>query len=225
MGVARGRDQRPGGRPKPPRKSAPFPSEPRAWDRGVERRALPPPSRATHEPRPGGCPVNVPARGGGPTAWGSPASAVGAGLGLGLTPAPAPAPDVLAVRSLGFRGSPGSGEPQTAGRLARCAAGGRPRRDGRRQGCGSRRDPEAGSEGAPDGSGCGGGGLKRRLGAQSRRRGGRIGTLPSPRNSPVGRLGLTQPRPLPTFSGEGAAFTSSSRELCPRPAVQGFMPL
>lgn len=62
-------------------------------------------------------------------------------------------------------------------------------------------------------------------GAQSRRRGGRTGTLPSPRNSPVGCLGLTQPLTLPTFSEEGAAFTSSSLKLCPWPAVQGFMPL
>lgn len=142
--------------------------------------------------------------------------------GVGPGPTPSPAPGVLAVRSLGFRGSPGGGEPQTGRRLARCAAGGRPRRDGRRRGCGSRRDLEAGSEGAPDGSGCGGGGVKRRLGSQSRRRGRRIGPLPSPRNSAVGRLGLTQPLPLPAFSKEGAAFTSSSLKLCRGPAVQGL---
>ena len=55
------------------------------------------------------------------------------------------------------------------------------------------RDPESGLEAAPEGSRCGGGGMKRRVGAQRRRRGGenRGGeTLPSPRNTLLGRLGL-----------------------------------
>lgn len=79
--VSGGSLARSGSRLKPPQKSAPFPGEPRASDQGVERRALPPPSRAPHGPRPGGRPVNVPARGGGPTAWGSPANAVRGGGG------------------------------------------------------------------------------------------------------------------------------------------------
>lgn len=108
--------------------------------------------------------------------------------GVGLGPTPSPAPGVLAVRSLGFRGSPGGGEPQTGGRLARCAAGERPRRDGRRRGCGSRRDLEAGSEGAPDGSGCGGGGVKRRLGSRAGGAAGESGRCPLPE---IPRLGAS----------------------------------
>lgn len=50
------------------------------------------------------------------------------------------------------------------------------------------RDPESGSEAVPEGSGCGGGGMKRRLGTQRRRRGGE--TLPSPQGEALGRLGL-----------------------------------
>lgn len=201
MGIARGPASRPGGHPELPPKPALFPREPRAsgWAGRAPRAGLRLPAHLAR-PTPVGPRLTFAACGGGGRVWDSASGVEGAGwVSAPARPDPSSPPpgvgrlcraSVSASVTRGPRcslhGAVVSGRRKHAPLAARPEGG--PGEIGVDGAAAHGRDPESGSEAAPEGSGCGGGGMKRRLGTQRRRRGGE--TLPSPQGEALGRLGL-----------------------------------